>query len=168
MPRIKLFLTPTLLILIGLTLTVFCAPSEIEIPFETIEQDVRPLFATYYEGRQPTLTIITDIRSVDQLTGITSDARTKLKTLNYNSQFALVIFLGLQSTGHTGIRIERLERRGDKVFMTTWVGERELTDKITSPYHLVKVEKKGQWGKSIDFEAVSNKTTVVTTTHYIP
>ncbi len=166
--KTKLFLTQTLLMLIGLALTVSCAPSEVELPFETVEQDLRPLFAHYYEGRQPNLTVITDAQSADQLTGITSEARAKLKTLNYDSHFALVIFLGLQGTGHTGIRIERLVRRGDKVFITTWVGKRELTDEITSPYHLVKVEKRGQWGKNIDFEAVVNTTTIVTTTRYIP
>jgi hypothetical protein len=154
-----------------LALTVSCAPSEVELPFETIEQDIAPWYkgaVPTYESRQPGLTIVTDIRAADQLTGITSEARARLKALNYDSHFALVIFLGIQSGGHTGIRIERMLRRGDKVFMTTWVGTPVGTTQVTSPYHLVKVEKKGQWGKNIDFEAVVNKTTIVTTTHYIP
>jgi hypothetical protein len=54
------------------------------------------------------------------------------------------------------------------VFIAALVGERIGTDEVTSPYHLVKIEKRGQRGKNIDFEAVSNKTTIVTTTHYIP
>jgi hypothetical protein len=159
------------LMLIGLVLTVSCAPPEVELPFETIEQDIAPWYGgavPTYESRQPGLKIITDIRAADQLTGITSEARARLKTLNYDSHFALVIFLGEQGTGHTGIRIERLVRRGDRVFIAALVGERIGTDEVTSPYHLVKIEKRGQWGKNIDFEAVSNKTTIVTTTHYIP
>ena len=169
--KTKVFLTLTLLMLIGLTLIISCTPSEEELPFETIEQAITPPtggYDAYYKGRQPNLTIITDDRAVDQLTGITAEARSKLKTLNYGSHFALVIFLGLQSTDHTGIRIERLIRHGDKALITTWVGKQELTDKITSPYHLIKIQKKESWGKEIDFEAIADKTTIVTATRYIP
>lgn len=171
MSKINLFLTQTLLILVGLALTASCMPSEVELPFETIEQAIAPWYrdaVPTYQSRQPGLKIITDIQAADQLTGITSEARSMLKTLNYDAHFALVIFLGEQSTGHTGIRIERLVRRSDKVFIITWVGIPEGTTQVTSPYHLIKVEKKGAWGKNIDFEAVSNKTIIVTTTHYVP
>jgi len=154
-----------LLLLVAVLLGA-CIPQEEELSFETIEQaDYSPR----YEDREPGLVIIASADEADQLDGwISPEALEQLRELDYERFFAVVAFLGWQPTGHEGIHIERVVRQGDEVFLYASVGRPKGTTEVTSPYHLIQVQKMGRWSTSINFALVVEKTTVASQSHYIP
>ena len=143
-----------------------CGPREIELPFETIEQSN---YSPRYEERKPGLVIIANEDEIDQLTGfVTPRALSQLQELDYDKYFAVVAFLGWHHKVHEGIRIERIIRQNNLVFIHAQVGELTGKDAISSPYHIVKVQKVGRWGTEIDFSLVIDKDIVASQSHYIP
>jgi len=143
-----------------------CGPREIELPFETIEQSN---YSLRYEERKPGLVIIANEDEIDQLTGfVTPRALSQLQELDYDKYFAVVAFLGWHHKVHEGIRIERIIRQNNLLFIHAQVGELTGKDAISSPYHIVKVQKVGRWSTIIKFALVVEETTVASQSHYIP
>ena len=113
--------------------------------------------------------IITSADETDQLDGwVSSEAMKQLCEMDYKSYFAIIVFLGWQSTGHEGIRIERIVREDNAVSIYASVGRPTGETEESSPYHLVKIQKIGRWGKSINFALVIEETTVASESHHIP
>ncbi len=154
-----------LLLLVAVLLGA-CTPQEQELPFETIEQaDYSPK----YEDKEPGLVIIASADETNQLDGwVGAEVIEQLRKMDYGNYFAVVAFLGWQPTGHEGISIERVVRQGDEVFLYASVGRPKGTTEVTSPYHLIQVQKMGWWSTSINFALVVEETTVVSQSHYIP
>lgn len=154
------------LLLLVVVLLGACTPQEEELPFETIEQaDYSPK----YENKEPGLVIVTSADEANQLNGwIGSEALEQLRELEYERFFAVVAFLGWQPTGHEGIRIKRIVRQGDAISTYALVGMPTGETRVSSPYHLVKIQKIGQWGTSINFALVIEETTVASQSHHIP
>jgi len=143
-----------------------CTPQEEELPFETIEQaDYSPK----YEDKEPGLVIIASADETDQLDGwVSPEAMKQLCEIDYESYFAVIVFLGWQPTGHEGIRIERTARQDNAVSIYALVGRPTGETEESSPYHLVKIQKIGRWGTSINFALVVEGTTIASQSHYIP
>lgn len=143
-----------------------CTPQEEELSFETIEQaDYSPK----YENKESGLVIIASADEANQLNGwISLEALEQLREMDYEKFFAVVAFLGWQPTGHEGIRIERIVRQGDAISIYALVGMPTGETRVSSPYHLVKIQKTGWWGTSINFALVVEETTVASQSHHIP
>jgi hypothetical protein len=152
------------ILLVVLVLLGACTPQEQELPFETIEQaDYSPK----YEDKEPGLVIIASADETNQLDGwVSAEAIEQLRELDYGNYFAVVAFLGWQPTGHEGISIEQIVRQGNAVSVYTLVGRPTGETEETSPFHLVRVQKVGQWGTSINFALVIEETTVASQSHY--
>lgn len=158
-----ILLSTTLFILMLLSA---CGSQEVELPFETIEQSD---YSPKYEDKKPDLMIIASTDEVNQLNGwISPEALEQLREMDYERFFAAVVFLGWQPTGHEGIRVERIARQGNAVSIYALVGRPSGEDEVSSPYHLVKVQKVGRWGTTINFTLVIEETTVASQSRYIP
>jgi len=157
-----ILLLPMLLML----LLSACGPQEVELLFNTIEQaDYSPK----YEDKEPSLVIIASVDEANRLNGwISPEALEQLREIDYKRSFAVVAFLGWQSTGHEGIRIERVVRQGNAVSIYAQVGRPTGETRISSPYHLIKIQKTGRWGTNVDFALVVDGTTVASQSHRIP
>ncbi len=159
-----------LLVLISIWLSILvlsaCKSQEVELPFETIE---RSDYSPQYENKEPSLTVVANLDNVEELEEwITPKAIEQLRKTDYKTHFAIAAFLGWQSTGHEGIRIEQIVRRGNSVSVYALVGNPTGETEVTSPYHLVKVQKVGQWGSEVDFTLMFEENVVSSRSLYIP
>jgi hypothetical protein len=146
-----------------------CQPRESELPFETIERRDWPGSGREWEVREAGMMIMAtseDLAQTDNL--FTEDAQAQLRELDFDAYFAVAVFLGWQGSGHEGIDIERVVRRGDEVSVYVKVGGPRGTDEETSPYHLVKVRKEGNWDQTIHFTLYMDGTEAVSPSHFIP
>jgi hypothetical protein len=68
--------------------------------------------------------------------------------------------------------VNRVTREGNTVNVYTQFSEpgpdEGKADIVTSPYHLIKVQKNGSWGKEILFNLVNDDTVVDSISHYVP
>lgn len=146
-----------------------CKPQETELYFETIEQEAIAPSGEALQDEAPALIIVATPEETGQLGNLVSEyAQQQLLDMEYDNYFAVVAFLGWQPTRHEGIRVERVVRKGQSVSVFTQVGLRTGDTEVTSPYHLVKVEKSGQWDTNIDFALVIEEAKVTSQVHHIP
>lgn len=122
-----------------------------------------------FEDIQPALKIITSPEDVDSLDGlITVEAQRQLQEMDYKTHFAIIAFLGQQSTSHEGVSIQRIVSQGHDVSIFVKVGQPKGEPTVTSPYHLVRVEKTGRWNATISFAFVVEGKTVATESKFVP
>jgi hypothetical protein len=156
--------------LAGLMLLVACQPQERELPFETIERRRDwPGSGKEREARDPGLMIIAaseDLIQIDTL--LTQEVQTQLREIDFGAYFAIAAFLGHQGSGHEGIDVEQIVRRGDDVLVYVQVGN--LTGDLmeTSPYHLVKIRKEGNWNQTLHFRLYLDGTEATSLSHFVP
>jgi len=147
-----------------------CKSHEIELAFETIEQREWGGTGQAYENHNPGLIVITqqqEIASLDEW--ITNDARNQLQTLDYDTYFALAAFQGWKpSTGYS-VQINRITRQDDTINIYALfrepTPEEEKADEVTSPYHLVQVQKDAGWNKELVLNLIVDETIVAS---YVP
>lgn len=160
-----------LIVLLFLTIVGInaCKPQEVELPFDTIEQQSTAGYTVLFEDIQPALKIITNPKDVTLLDGlITAEAQQQLQEMDYNTHFAVITFLGQQSTSHEGVSIQRIVRQGNNVSIFIKAGRPMGDPVVTSPYHLVKVERTGRWNTTVNFALVIEKKTVATESKFVP
>jgi len=158
----------TIIVLLFLTIVGLsaCRPKEVELPFETIELYQ---YSPKYEQKEPGLMIITSAEEANEVDGwVTVDALKQLQEMDYETHFAVIAFLGWQPTGHEGIRIERVLRSDNRVFVFIQIGRQLGSDEVSSPYHLIGVVKTGHWDTIITFNLVASGTTVATKSQRVP
>jgi hypothetical protein len=148
-------------------------PQEVALPFETIEQKEWAGTGQAYEPREPGLMIIAQIEDVAKLDNwITENARTQLQTLDYDAYFALAVFQGWKPSTGYNVQIESATRQDNTV--TIHAGFREPGPDeakgalITSPYHLVRVRRIGDWNQNIAFKLVVDSVVVTSLSHHVP
>jgi hypothetical protein len=141
------------------------ALNETPLTFETLEQKDWAGTGQGYEAVEPGLMIIsgeTDIDKLDEL--VTNEAKSKLRNLDYENSFALIVFLGERGRGGYDIQIERLARSGKTINIYVQFHEPEpdkgYVDMMTSPYHLVQVQKSGAWDQEFLFQLIVDNTIV--------
>lgn len=150
-----------------------CPPQETILPFETIEQKLKADMGPPYEGREPGLMVIARPEKVANLDDwVTKDAKTQLQTLDYGAYFALIVFQGWKGTNGYSIQIERITRQEKKVTVFVWLQEPQpdmkKNDTVTSPYHLVQVQKMDTWARNVTFNMVADGAIIVSVSHNVP
>jgi len=144
------------------------------LSFETIEaEDEMAPSGQHYGEQYPAIAVVAtpgEITSLDNW--VSSDALERLENLDYESQFVIAVFQGKKPTNQYGVEIEEVLREQDRVIIEARFRERqpdlEAADEITSPYHLVQVQKQGDWKRDIVFDLIVGETIVATLSHYIP
>jgi hypothetical protein len=153
---------------LGLVIVGYGTATSQELPFETIEQSPGPLL---WESQQPGLLIIaTGEEAEDAAQFVNDEAALALSRLDFTRHFAILAFRGRQPTGHDGFRVERVVRQGNEVVLDAQPGLRSGHTLITSPYHLIKVRKEGQWGRTFTFKLYFGEDgqAVAAAAHFIP
>lgn len=144
------------------------------LAFETIEQRLwGGTDKGYYEAREPGLIVITRPEEVVGLSEwVTNEARIHLQTLDYETYFALVIFQGWKPGMGYSVQVNCMTRQDDTI--NVYVQFREpasgsvVAAAVTSPYHLVQVQKSGIWEQDITFNLIADETNIVSVSHFIP
>jgi hypothetical protein len=148
-------------------------PEETDLPFETIGQKEWVGTGKPYESREPNLIIISRLEEVDHLNGwITDEAKNKLLAVDYSGYFALLVLRGQEPTTGYKININHIARIENIVNIYAEFLEPEpdkaTAQVITSPYHLVKVQKTGSWGQDITFNLFAGERLVISLSRAIP
>lgn len=161
-------LTVSAILLVGVTA---CKPQETELSFETIEQNYHPDNTKRWEGKEPRLIVITSTQDVEDASRfVTDEALAALRKLDFTVQFAILAFRGLQ--GHDVVRfnIESVLRQGNEVNFYAQPGTDGPTATESSPYHLISVNKEGNWNADFTFRLYLDQTGVAaaSTTHHMP
>lgn len=169
-------------ILLGLLVMVFiittCKSQEGELPFETVAKSDGPdnLGLTTYREGEPALLIIANGDEVDALVPnvLAEDPAlvNQLRRLDYDHLFAILVLQELKHQGGYSITVQRVVRQDDQVnvhaeFTSPEPGTRRI-HAFTSPYHLVAVSKRGEWGRQIHFVLVTDSEEVAETSYFIP
>lgn len=120
--------------------------SEVDLPFETIERRDTPGTGRNYERKEPKLVIIAEEVEIDALGGtISPKAVAELHNLDFSKFFVASVFQGLKITNQYGAEIRRVTQRGNTIIVHAHFTERDprrvAADVMTSPYHVVKVQK---------------------------
>ncbi|MBN1136292.1 MAG: hypothetical protein JXM73_06890 [Anaerolineae bacterium] len=145
-----------------------CRPGEERLHFETIERHYHGA-GMLWEAREPGLMILTswdELGPRDKL--FTAQGQASLYDMDWQTSFAVAAFLGWQGSSHEGIWIDRIDRRGTEVSVAAHAGRPGGLDVVTSPYHLVAVEKEGEWGQEIRFTLYLGGQPVASESHFIP
>jgi hypothetical protein len=144
------------------------ALNETALAFETIEQKDGAGSAVV----DPGIIIISSKEDVADLPAGSDEAIGKLQKLDYEQSFALIVFQGEQGTGGFVVTIERITRVGTtiNVYVQFHIPkpEEEKTLVVTSPYHLVQVQKSGEWDQEFLFQVIVDGTVVASINHFIP
>jgi hypothetical protein len=145
---------------------VACGQPAVDLPFQSIEQ--RPASGTgvRYEDHQPGVIVISAADEVDKLEGlITPESLAQLQALDYQKHLAMAVFQGWKPTDGFDIQVERITRAGDQVSIIAQAKERQpdlkRNDVVTSPYHLVVVDKLSEWNKPVTFKLTVNTSTAL-------
>jgi hypothetical protein len=141
--------------------------------FETIEKKELSGTGVLYEPELPGMKIVARADEAEGLSGlITDEAMQTLQTLDYTRYFVLAAFCGRRGTGGFGIQINSIRRTGNTVTVDAQLFEpapdQQRTAVVTSPYHLVIVQKEGSWGQEISFGLFANHALFFSVSHPIP
>jgi hypothetical protein len=146
-----------------------CQPRENALPFETIERLDEGGTGERWEAKEPGLVVIATSEDLTQVNDLfTKDAQAQLYEVDFGIYFAIAAFLGRQGSIHEGIDIEQVLHWGDKVSVYVQVGRPGFGAMETSPYHLVKVRKEGNWNQTIQFTLYMDGTEATSLSHFIP
>lgn len=168
--------------LLGLLVMLFiittCKSQEGELPFETIAKSNGPsnLGLTTYRRKESTLLIIANGDEVDALVpNVLAEDPTladRLRQLDYDRFFAVLVLQGLKHQGGYSVTVQQVVRQDDQVnvyaeFTSPEPGTRRI-QAFTSPYHLVAVSKRGEWGQQVHFVLAADSEEVAETSYFIP
>ena len=130
-----------------------------------------PLQGHHQDPKLVTIAKPGEISSLEKI--VTFDAETKLHNLDFGKDFAVAVFRGVRGTTGYGVEIKRvIQRRGtitiDAHFIEhDWESGLGVSPIVTSPYHLVKMQRERLQGK-IEFVLNSDGVTVSRQTYFFP
>ena len=133
------------------------SPTEVvSLAFTTIEHSDTTISGALYESQEPGLVVIAssdDARSAIQF--ISEDAADRLASIDYGTHFAIIAFDGFKPTTSYKILVSQVSRAEDTVYVFAQCLEPAAddvqADEVSSPYHLIEVEKGGVWAEPITF-----------------
>ncbi len=146
-----------------------CKPQETEVSFETIEQV--EAFTKQLGGKEPKLLVIASAQDVEEAKPfVTDEALAALQQMDYTTHFAILAFRGLQTSSHEGFKVEQIGRQGNEILLYAQPGANGSAAIMTSPFHLIKVKKEGQWGENFTFNLYFGqaRAAVASTAHHVP
>jgi hypothetical protein len=127
-----------------------------------------------FDSEEPGMMVFTQPEELGnlQLRASASDLELKLKELDYSKYFALLVLEGAKPTTGYSIKITSIMRSGNVVTVNADFLEvpenMERANVVTYPYHLVAIEKTGEWAETITFNLVVDQALVVSISHFIP
>ena len=173
------------IIIIGLVMSITaCSRGEIEptptptrqalnetaLIFETIEQENGA--GSKYNTVEPGIMVISSKEDITSLPSGSDEAIHKLQELDYENFFALIVFQGRKDSGGYDVQIERVAPVETTINVYAQFNEPKPNEVITlvatSPFHLVKIQKTGEWGQEFLFQVIVGDTIVATLNHFIP
>lgn len=141
-----------------------------ELAFETIDRS--DWTGDFWQIQEPGLQMIVAPEDAQHLNEfLAKDIRDKLLALDYDTHFAVGVFLGhFNSDSGQEVTVEQVVRRDSQVALYARVpGRAEIgLDAEISPYHLITIFKQGEWSRETGFALYLNGQAVVTETHFIP
>lgn len=135
-------------------------PEDGSLSFQTLEQknDSAYRLQEQYTALEPGLVVIEGEESLARYeVWFGEKGRGQLKRLNFGTTIAVAVFQGWQLEAGYGVEIERVVRVGDVVTVAarfTRPGPGGGVSAVTSPYHLIRVGKAGDWHEGISYELV--------------
>ncbi len=143
------------------------------LPFSTLAQEETFSDSSEYRGKEPGLLIIAGPEQIENpglIAALPPDLAEKLRALDYRRSFALFVFQGLKGVGGYKVTVQEVVRQGNQVTVRAEFVEPgpRVRGVITSPYHLIAIEKEGRWEARIQFILLRNDETVAETTSTIP
>jgi len=149
-----------------------CKPRETKMSFETIEQN-EYIESSGYSGDEIQLKIVSSTDEVNELgTWVSEDSRSKIRELDFTSEFALAVFRGKMPSSGYNIEIVKVARQNTvvnlQIILLDPIPEIQKNDIETSPYHLVKIEKDGKWNEVITFNLINEGAQIQSLAHFIP
>ncbi len=125
-------------------------PEGSALSFETLEQEQYSGTGTVYELKNPGIIIVSSKDDLGSLKGLITDYNyVYLQTLNYDQFFVIGVFQGWKDYySEHNIQVDRVYRSGTIVNVLVTIPELGPNEHpgqmVTSPYHIVEVEKTGQ------------------------
>ncbi len=148
-------------------------PQGTVLSFETIEQEDYSGTGIIYESKNPGIIIVSSTGDINNLKGLVSEnSLNQLGSLNYDQYFAIAAFQGHKGgTGHS-IQINQVVRSENSINVFVTIHDPKPDEPTgameTSPYHLVRIQKTGNWGQEITFNLRTDSQLVATAVHTIP
>jgi len=170
--NLRVVLVTLLLAALGASLPA-CRPRQTELTFTTIEQEDASRTGKYHESREPAMIIIATPQELTQLDDfVNPEALEHLMEMDYGKYFALAVFQGRKDTGSYGVDIKRIISQDNQITVEVNFQEPlpgfQRTDIVTSPYHLVQVEKPAILEGQLRFLLRAEGNTVATSEAILP
>ena len=138
------------------------------LPFETIDRTDFGIGFIVYDSTEPGIMVFTKPEDAGNLQLNTPDdieAKVKLEELDYSRYFALLVLEGEKPDTGSSVKITSIMRSGNVV--TVYADFLELPENMeraataTYPYHLVAIEKPGEWAETVTFNLVVDQAVIV-------
>ena len=136
-------------------ITLPAAGSEVDVPFETIAVGELGMSSTPDAPTNPQLLLLTSLEQIgDSANRLPPEALADLEQVDFEQYAVVVLFRGRQGSTNYQTVIERITRQDNnlRVFAQFWYPSPlyESGAAVTSPYHLVKVDKQHISGRSVE------------------
>jgi hypothetical protein len=134
-----------LTLLVVLTALAACA-REVELAFETIEQDDSHSAAEGLGSAESHAIIIAARDEIPELRGLVSQrALDQVENTDFQEYFVVALFRGRRATGGYSTIIQRVTKKEDTIVIYAQFWEPapyyEVINAATAPYHLIKVNR---------------------------
>jgi PrcB C-terminal len=143
--------------------------------FDTIDSTDFSTGYIVFESSEPGMMVFTNPEDAGNLQLNTPDdiePKLKLEELDYSKYFALMVLEGEKPTTGYSVKIASMMRSGKVVTVYAdfleFPENMERADVVTYPYHLVAIEKTGEWAETITFNLVVDQVLVASISHFIP
>lgn len=140
------------------------------LPFLSLQNSDGALADPGWSSNDPGIAIVAaQDETLDVISLIDPFGYAKLADVDYVDDYTIAAFLGRRGSTAYAIEITEIRRNGSRVTVDCVEWEYSGGDDVlTSPYHLVKVEKTGAWNTDIEFVLAIDGEVVLTETHFIP
>jgi len=144
-----------------------------KLSFETVERQESPGTGKPYPEEDIHFVVFSSATEVGELDEWVSEAaKQSLIQLDYSEYFALVVFRGNKPTTGYHVEVTSVRRLENTVTVEITLQDPlpgiSVGDTVTSPYHIIKIEKGGDWNEEIIFNMLHDNTRVLSSTHFIP
>ncbi len=146
----------------------------VELPFETLGRDYSGALLSI---RQPALVIVSN-QAENQVwndfffPSVVKRLQTSLGDTDVGFYFMLAAFQGYRGCNGPTIEIKQIVRQDDVIhiyaYFTEILPQDPCRTEATSPYHLVKVRKEGEWNGEYRFILYDNVRLVAEAKHFVP
>jgi len=101
---------------------------------------------------------------------VTTETMQTLQAVDYEKQFVIGLFQGKQPTTGYAIEIEQIRHRLGNIEIDALLTEptENVPATITSPYHIVKLDKMPWWNQEFTFTVSNSDQHLLTQTHILP